>query len=227
MKCRRCTEEINHTNTLTDAGKAEVNVSGMCEKCFDDITFCIETEKADKLFNKTVLGLLGDGCILAGGALRKFVDSTDEICDYDLFFTADTAKERVKEFLSNETNGFTKIFECPEGKLFSFRHTDGTKVQMIMKREYTNMDDIIGSFDITACCAAWDGVTFLRHGRFVFDILNKQINLNRVEYPKATMKRIMKYKDKGYTMTNSCVEDFVHSVNDINLTEENNVFYID
>ena len=89
------------------------------------------------------------------------------------------------------------------------------------------MKDLIDSFDITACCAAYDGSNFEVNQRFVFDNLNKILNLNKVEYPLATMKRIVKYTEKGFKLQNDAVEFFVTSVNEMKLTEDNMTFYVD
>lgn len=122
--------------------------------------------------------------------------------------------------------GYTKVFECPEGKLVTFKKED-TKFQLINKRDYLDCLDIINSFDITACCAAYDGKAFYKHNRFVFDNLNKLINLNSIEYPMATMKRIAKYSQKGFRLTTQATEDFVTYCNQVELTDDNRVFYID
>lgn len=156
--------------------------------------------------------------------MRSLVDPGDEVCDYDLFFTDTSKIDSVKAKLHRK--GYTKVFECPQGKLVTFKNED-TKIQLINKRDYLDCYDIISSFDITACCAAYDGKEFYKHNRFVFDNLNKLINLNAIEYPMATMKRIAKYSQKGFRLTTQAIEDFVTYCNQVELTEDNKVFYID
>lgn len=220
--CICCKEEISYANTRTKAGWDEVEISGMCEKCFDDSTFCMGDGLDD--LNQDVLDIVGNGVVLAGGALRSLIDPDDIVCDYDLFFTDTSKIEATKKYFLKK--GYTKVFECPQGKLITFKDED-TKVQIINKRDYSSCNDIIGSFDITACCAAYDGKEFYKHNRFVFDNLNKLINLNAIEYPIATMKRIAKYSQKGFRLTTQATEDFVTYCNQVELTEDNRVFYID
>ena len=150
--CKSCGETLSYSNTITPEGWAEYEISGLCEKCFDDSTFCME-DALDEL-NQDVLSIIKDGVVLAGGALRSLVDPDDTPQDYDLFFTDTSKIEYVKGCLL--CKGYSKVFECPEGKLTTFKNED-TKVQLINKREYTDCSDIISSFDITACCAAYDG----------------------------------------------------------------------
>lgn len=40
--CKSCGEVLSYSNTVTPAGWDEYNISGLCEKCFDDTTFCME-----------------------------------------------------------------------------------------------------------------------------------------------------------------------------------------
>ena len=222
--CKVCKEEVNWTNTATDAGKDEWYISKMCEKCFDNC--CYNLEENLELLNEDVLALVGNGVVLAGGALRTLVDCSEEIQDYDLFFLDQSKIEATKKYLVSK--GYKNIFTCPKGELFTYYNEPGDiKVQLINKRNYLDCNDLINSFDITACCCAYDGNTFYKHDRFVFYVLNKRLNINVVEYPVASMKRIAKYINKGYVLTNEAAEKFVMLSNQMKLTEDNLAFYID
>lgn len=221
--CSSCGEEISFSNTISPEGWREVDLSGICEKCFDNITFNLE-ENLDVL-DSSILSLLGGGVVLAGGALRALVDTSEEIIDYDLFVLDQGVISKLKADL--EDIGYKLVFECPKGQLYTYKNSEGTKVQIINKRPYRDCEDLIASFDITACCAAYDGNTFYTHDRFVFDNLNKLINLNKVEYPNATLRRIVKYSNKGFKLSNTACTTFTATVNGMILTEDNSEFYID
>ena len=221
--CNACGEEISYHNTRTKEGQDEFQISGICEKCFDNATFNIE-ENLD-ILNRDILSLVKGGVILAGGALRSLVDCCDEIMDYDLFVLDHNL---ISQLQSNITKGgFKKVFECPKGELFTFVGVDNIKVQIINKRAYSSMEDLISSFDITACCCAYDGTNFYYNERFVFDNLNKLININKVEYPNSTLRRIAKYVKKGFKLSRRGCSDFTTAVNHMVLTEQNSEFYID
>ena len=224
--CRVCSEDINWTNTATEGGWAEVGITCTCEKCFDNLTFDMEENIEELSYNIKKLVQESPSVVLAGGALRMLVDPcNEEICDYDLFVTDQSVLEKLLADI--QALGYTKVFECPKRELFTFVMGDEYKIQVINKRPYKDCNDMLSSFDITACCAAWDGENFYKHERFVFDVLNKRINLNAVEYPNATLKRIVKYVLKGYTLTPHANNFFISSVNQMELTEENRVMYVD
>lgn len=224
INCISCGEKIDYSNTRTKDGWKEVSISGMCEKCFDNCTF--DPEENLDILDPEILSVLGNGVILAGGALRSLVNPEEELCDYDLFFTDTSKINSVQQHLTNK--GYSLIFQCPKGELSTyFNNETETKVQLITKRKYTDMIDLISSFDITACCCAYDGNAFEYNERFVFDVLNKLININSVEYPVATMKRIAKYVNKGYTLTSKASVSFVQLVNSMQLDENNLALYID
>lgn len=42
--CVHCKESFSKTNVFTKEGWAETQISGMCEKCFDEITLSFEDE---------------------------------------------------------------------------------------------------------------------------------------------------------------------------------------
>jgi len=221
--CSSCGEDISFSNTISPEGWREVDLSGICEKCFDDSTFGLDENLG--VLDRSILSLLRNGVVLAGGALRALVDPSEEIMDYDLFVLDQGVISKLKADL--EDIGYKLCFECPKGQLYTYKNSEGTKVQIINKRAYKDCEDLIASFDITACCAAYDGNTFYTHDRFVFDNLNKIINLNRVEYPNATLRRIVKYSNKGFKLSNAACTTFTTTVNGMILTEDNSEFYID
>ena len=221
--CKSCGEGQSYNNTRTEAGVAEWSISGICEKCFDDITFCIE-ENIEEL-HPDILEIIGNGVVLAGGALRYCIDPDDTICDYDIFFTNLDKVKEVREYL--EGLYYNLIFECPKGELYTYINEDKVKVQLITKKAYSSAEEMALAFDICACCASWDGEQVHKHNRFVFDNLNKLININKIEFPVASMKRIAKYIKKGFHLTPEASLDFVTLVNQMQLTEDNIQMYID
>lgn len=224
VACFYCKEKVDYSNTRTKEGWDEVHISGLCEKCFDNSTYNLEENI--EILDPNILSILGNGVILAGGSLRALVDPEDTICDYDLFFTDSSKVKNVQQYLLGK--GYSLIFQCPKGELSTyFNQETKTKVQLITKRQYNDMQDLISSFDITACCCAYDGETFEKNDRFIFDVLNKLININKIEYPVATIKRITKYSQKGYTFTSAASLAFVQTVNAMQLDDSNLALYID
>jgi hypothetical protein len=158
--------------------------------------------------------------------MRISVDISDELKDIDLFFETEEALNKTLDYFEKHKN-FKNIFACPKRELFTYVDEESeTKVQLVAKEFYTPQQ-AIDSFDVTACCAAWDGLKIYKHRRFISDVMHKRIHLNNVQYPNATMRRINKYSHKGYTLTQDAIGYFVETVNGMELTEDNMEFYVD
>lgn len=230
-ECRKCNEELGWSNIATEKGKLEVGISGICEKCFDNITFDLESglHRLDKGVCQMVENI--PSLVLAGGALRSLVDSSDTILDYDLFLIDSPEKETCKKNIIESWERSPElgriVFKCPQGKLYTFKSSNGVKIQLIDKRPYKSCEDLVSSFDMTACSAVWDGVSFYKHERFIFDVLHKRLNMNSLEYPVATLKRLMKYQAKGYKLTNEASRSFIDVVSREQWSEDDLELYID
>jgi hypothetical protein len=165
---------------------------------------------------------------LAGGSLRGlFTKTPDEVCDYDLFFASQTAASEAVVFFEEYCD---TIFVCPLGHLVSFKTKDtGVKIQIIKEQTYINSEILISSFDINACCIAYDGKKVTTTRAAIRDCRRKRITINVANFPMATFRRIIKYVQKGYSLPQSTVIGFltdIHEAGMANLTI-NGRFYID
>lgn len=167
------------------------------------------------------------GCFLAGGALRACLTDDEQIIDYDLFFTHAQAAEGAKQRLVDHHNA-KMVFNCPEGKLTTYMLEGDIKVQCITEM-WWEIDMALDMFDINACRYAFDGFRVFTKYSAVRDTLKKQITLHRVNYPNASMKRIAKYIQKGYKLTNKAVDQFVDRIYTAGAENEflDQRFYID
>lgn len=155
------------------------------------------------------LDLIDKDCILAGGSLRAIFDKTDLIKDFDLFFT--NRQKFVDIDFKLERLGFECVFLCPKGELKTYKKDD-MKIQLITKIYYPNVSELLRTFDINACRFATDGEFLYCPIEAIRDVKKKRITLFRVDYPNATFKRMLKYRDKGYKITNESIESFVDEV---------------
>lgn len=228
--CKCCKEPINFDNVFTENGKKEVEISGVCEVCFDNMFLTQEMiERIEKLadeYDVVGLALETEGVYIAGGIMRKAIDTTDEVMDIDVFFKNIKAAEEFKQKLKQI--GYNEVFACPLGELYTYKRGEDVKVQLITKFFYNSLEELVDSFDITACCAGTtDGSDFYSHRRFFTDVLNKNIYLNTITYPVATLNRITKYVRKGYTLSATANIQFIETVNEVVLDENNMVYYVD
>jgi len=156
------------------------------------------------------LNLLDETTWLAGGAIRDALNGNYEVSDYDMFFSNKLSSERVALCLEDDY-GFECVFKCPNGELTTFKK-DGVKIQLVTKLYYDNMENVIDTFDITACRHITDGKIIVTKYSSIRDTFKKRINLHVIHYPSATMKRIQKYIQKGFVLTNSAVETYIDHI---------------
>lgn len=201
--------------------------------------------KNERLHDFLKSGLIGEtargNCWLAGGAFRSMFDKNDVLVDFDLFFSNELRKAEVS--LDLEDMGYKCVFKCPKGELTTYMKHVNTdledaimnngsnmiKVQLISKTYYGSMENLLNTFDIDACRFAYDGEKFITTRRSIRSVKTKNITLNQVEYPNATFKRLLKYRDKGYKITNETIESFTNSVWNMGLNRValNGQFYVD
>lgn len=173
------------------------------------------------------LDLLRDGVWLAGGAVRDALNGNIEIADYDMFFANNLEAARTELTLEDDL-GFECVFKCPQGELTTFKK-DGMKIQLVTKFFYGSMEDVISRFDITACRHVTDGKKIYTRYSSVRDTFNKRINLHEIDFPAATMKRIQKYIQKGFTLTNKAVDTYINRIYNSGVSGEelDRRFYVD
>lgn len=153
---------------------------------------------------------------LAGGLLRTMVSSNEPLSpnstDVDLFFQDSVAFEAVKLYFQDVPE-FEVIFQCPENKLTTFiDHSTGWKYQCITMAFYPTLQNVVESFDFTCTCFGTDGENFIFHQAAIEDTLSKSLRWNKITHPVSSMRRMMKYARKGYTMPESECQYFVECV---------------
>lgn len=168
--------------------------------------------------------------ILAGGAVRELFNKTKEgVVDYDLFFKTKEEASFMEEVLIRE-NKFKEVFRCPEGKLLTLKNEKlGMKVQLVTENYYASVVDLLDVFDITAGQFALEDGMITTTIKALEDNYKQQVNLHRVTFPSATFKRLMKYRDKGFIVTNECITKFVTGIHELGLAGKtiDGRFYID
>lgn len=157
---------------------------------------------------------------LAGGALRSLFDSdtvsnySPEVTDIDLFFGSQGFKSQVEEYFKEHfETAWKKVFECPEGKLTTYKNTKtGWKVQLITVNYYPNAEALLESFDFTVTQFATDGEYFWMGESSYDDVTNKRLRWNVITYPSSSLHRMTKYVKKGYHMREEDYQEFVETL---------------
>lgn len=171
---------------------------------------------------KELLGWFKD-CWLAGGA-AKSIYSREEVVDYDLFFRSPEAREDLA--LELQEMNFRKIFECPKGELLTYKNGQ-VKVQLITKRYYSDLEDVLTSFDLTPSMFGYDGEYLYTYKNCIKDVKKKRLGLNKVTYPVATINRVAKYMKKGYSYTEEFGQELILEINTKQFDPEQLALYVD
>lgn len=201
----------------------------------DIIELKINEDKTNRIYKVVQEVCLNYPVILAGGAVRDVCHETAP-SDYDIFFQDFTALRDVQNFL--ESNGFKLIFSCPNAELFTYMKTYDPlvgnrkieiKVQLICKRKYTDVGDLLESFDFNACLWAIDlkrNVIFTTK-KAIIDVNTKVLSINKITYPSSSINRLYKYRNKGYYVGRA-IQEIVEEVNRMNFDDlADDTLYID
>ena len=169
--------------------------------------------------------------ILAGGAVRGALFD-EEISDYDLFFIYNTNNiEAIKDKLLSD--GFSNVFTCPLGQLFTYmkgedfkKPEECVKVQLIVKRTYSGVYDLLYSFDSSVTFfALHEGIVYTDR-QAIKDVRKKQLSLVNLEYPSSTINRLYKYRKKGYYVGH-VIKEIVRTINTSTYDWENDTLSVD
>lgn len=165
-------------------------------------------------------------CWLAGGSLRGLIDEEDKLVDFDLFFSNSIRAAETSLYFEKEE--YELVFKCPKGELTTFKKKD-VKVQLITKNFYSDSFNLLSTFDLNAARFAYDGEFVYTDRAAIRAVKNKTTDLYTVTHPNATFKRMLKYRDKGYKITNESIDKFVKTVYDMGLEGTNlqREFYVD
>jgi hypothetical protein len=138
---------------------------------------------------------INKGELIAGSALINTINNSVPNSDVDIYFHS---KADAELFLSrNRTHG--KIITAE--MMCFYAQIANTKVNLIWGINYTSPEDLISAFDIRACAQAYDPANqevIVVEGAYE-DSITKTITM-LTSARAATVKRIIKYTQKGFAM---------------------------
>ena len=167
-----------------------------------------------------------DKVFLAGGCFRFLYEPHGKVNDFDVFFGHGADIDSARSFF--RSYGYDEVFICPKGELFTFKKND-VKVQLINVRRYDSVEQLINTFDFTATMFGTDFRNFVFDDRAPTAALTKTIELNAVEFPVATLNRMMKYMRYGFKLGKTTFEQFVTEVYTMGVRQQelNPRYYVD
>lgn len=156
----------------------------------------------------TIRNLLGDGVWLAGGAIRSVFDKTP-VQDYDLYFNSQKAKDKTVHKLLSTYKGKV-LSETKKHKVLTV-DLHGLKVQAIDLKYYDTGFGVINDFDFKPSMFAMDSENLYTNSDAIRSATKMQLRFHSLQTPVSTIRRIMKYRDKGYSIPVKFVKEFVEA----------------
>jgi hypothetical protein len=148
-----------------------------------------------------------DGAWLGGGAIRRTLIGQSLDSDFDFFFRDEDSFENwfsskpatVKEVRRTQhhvqlegTIGDSKLPVVIQGINFQY-YPDGAPT-------------VIQSFDYTITQFVLSGKSLYTTDIALWDLGRRRLSINNVTYPVATMRRMLKYTNQGFTACSGCMQ---------------------
>lgn len=158
-----------------------------------------------------------EGPWLAGGAVTRLL-SGEGFCsgvDFDVFFRNKEDYDILKQRLNAETMKSKKFpnSESMCSKKVSIANKE-IIVQLVGFNSYNSIGDLLSSFDINVCRAAiCEGCLFSEPGT-IESISTKEGRVLKVTNYKSTMRRVIKYSNRGFIFTTNISELFAPFIGD-------------
>lgn len=152
---------------------------------------------------------------IAGGAIRAYL-AGEEIKDFDIFTQDKETEDQLKNAIL--TLGGEILRENDLLADFKFKNR---WFQIIKGRHYDiSNSSLIDSFDFTICGAmvradgGFDSVP-----TFFQDVLAKHLRVIKITFPLASLQRMQRYIQRGYTACNGTLLEMTKSLATVNLND--------
>lgn len=173
--------------------------------------FCEMYDFDTKLVTKVVKAL--PEAWLAGGAIRRVLNKDKVHNDFDFFFRSETHFKEWEGKISN----FSKEKETEHYSQYR-GYVEGIKesivVQAIKFKYYSSEVEALDSFDYTISQFLLSNGKLYTTPEALWDLGRKRLCLHRVTYPIATMRRMIKYTDQGFTACSGTMKQILQKTMD-------------
>lgn len=167
---------------------------------------------------------------LCGGSIRRVIsDRNFKDADFDVFFKDDLQFKSIYEKL--QQNNFKITNEQEHAVTFEQEHdvTFSVKIQLIKMHYYPDISSCINDFDYTVAMCGFDGSSIYLGDYTLYDIARKRLAVNKVKYPVAMLRRLIKYTKQGYYACNGCLQEIanaIHTMDPIDF-KQHKTMYVD
>lgn len=171
---------------------------------------------------------------LAGGAIRRLISGQKLDSDFDFFFKTQKDLNSFKlDLLGNENIRINQINESEHNTSYKIEISlmpsiyVKTTFQLISINYYNSLEDVLGSFDYTLCQFGIDKGKLICGDTSLWDLGRKRLAVNRITYPVASLRRLLKYTNQGYYACQGTLFALLNSVKEKPEMLENKIAYID
>lgn len=170
----------------------------------------------------------GYTCYIAGGAIRRAIMGEKSVgSDIDLFFLDERTFDVFYNVLSLNKDLFELVSNTENNACFKW---NGIPVQLVKKfvKDSNGIEDILNEFDFTICQFAvsyCDLDTLYAGDMALFDLARRRLVVNKITYPVASLRRMIKYTKQGFYACSGTLKTFLKVSKDIDL--EDTPTYID
>lgn len=199
----------------------------MFEHNFED--FCDRSGRDCSEVTKVWKELGVDGSWLGGGAIRRTLIGQPLDSDFDFFFDSVESKDsfiKRAESLGFKTTRETKHHTEVRGKVGD--SDVPIIVQAIHFQYYGSERQVLDSFDYTISQFLYDGETLYTTTESLWDLGRMKLAIHKVTFPVATMRRMLKYGNQGFTVCGGCMATlFTETMNNPDALGELDIHYVD
>lgn len=149
--------------------------------------------------------------VAGGSVLRTFMGLPIDT-DVDLFFPNESVYNVSLELLRKHAtfireSKFSHTFEI----LLEYHGREmKVKTQIIRQVYKEKAVDIINGFDLSICQIAFDSERIVCPQETIEDLKSKRMTIliNNITHPVSTLKRVLKYSQRGYTVDDKNLKEF-------------------
>lgn len=134
---------------------------------------------------------------VCGGAVRAVINN-EPISDFDIFFQEE---KYFKDFIERvkKIRGFIEEDrQLPTCYSFSIKREKEIYKYQAVSTLYGTIETILDSFDFVCCQVGYQNNIFYYYPLAMLDIVRKRITINKISKPISTLRRLIKYSQKGY-----------------------------
>lgn len=170
-----------------------------------------------------------DGAWVGGGAIRRTLIGKALDSDFDFFFRS---VDTFQSWLDTKPSGMN-ITKKTQHHVQLEGTIEGSQLPIIVQginfQYYPDgAPTVIDSFDYTITQFCLSDKSLHTTDMALWDLGRRKLSINKVTYPVATMRRMLKYTNQGFTACAGCMQELLkQTANNPEIMSQMNIEYVD